>query len=577
MIHSYLPKRFLTRIFLALLLTGLIQVLLLGIVSVLFSNRMVEETYSQQSTERMERLVSRLNLSVQEYRELAARLAKEPIMADALFDPEYPERSELSRLYSTMYRELSAKIEKAAIHLVDLRGKRLFSTHMLPDIYNPNSFDPSLDTYRKLKKNRSSFPIVDSFINPKGERVALSLFTLLEGELSGPAYVIVDVNAGPLSELLGPINAGFFTDIYLMDNINYKFVSLYRSGEYGNFSKLGWRVPTEGSGIITHEETLVCYAQAYPEELMLVGTLKLNTAARNLMTLIRLILLISIIGLLISSFMAFLIARSISRPVTTLAGAMKRMESGDLMVRLDETNGDEFDILIHGFNDMAGRIRELLESRVQKEKALRTAERHALQSQINPHFLYNTLNTINSLSKIHGIEEITTIVTQLGKLLRNAMDQRDELSTIEENMRLVEGYLRIQKIRFGGSFNWEIRIEEAFRSFILPRLIIQPIVENAVIHGLEGLMGDRKITIIAEAAPPRILVCDNGDGIDAETWEQALEDSGSIGLNNVNKRLKLHFGEDAGLFYSRERDETVVEIRLGRLKEERNETESTDR
>jgi two-component system sensor histidine kinase YesM len=571
MMHSYLPKRFLTRIFLSLLLTGMIQVLLLGIVTVLFSNRMIEETYSQQSAERMERLVSRLNLTFQEYRELAARMAREPILKDALFDPEYPERSELSRLYSTMYRELSAKIEKAAIHLVELKGERLFSTHMLPDIYNPNSVDPSLETYRKLKKNRSSFPIVDSFINPRGERVALSLFTLLGEESSDPAYVIVDVNAGPLAEMLGPINADFFTDIYLMDNINYKFVSLYRSGEFGNFSKLDWRIPTEGSGILIHEDTLVCYAQSYPEELMLVGTLKLNTVTKNLMTLIRLILLISIVGLLISSVMAFLLAQTISRPVTSLVGAMKQMESGDLSVRLDEASGDEFNILFHGFNDMAGRIHELLDARVQKEKALRRAERHALQSQINPHFLYNTLNTINSLSKLHGIEEITTIVTQLGKLLRNAMDQRDELSSLEDNMKLVEGYLQIQKIRFGESFNWKIHIEESFKSFILPRLIIQPIVENAVIHGLEGLMGDRRISITAGAEPPRILVRDNGEGIDEKTWKRALEDSGGIGLHNVNKRLKLHFGEDAGLFYSRDRDETVVEIRLGRLKEDYNE------
>ncbi len=568
MMHSYLPKRFLTRIFLSLLLTGMIQVLLLGIVAVLFSNKMIEDTYSHQSSERMERLVSRLNLTIQEYRELAARLSREPILTDALFEPEYPERSDLSLLYSTLYKELNTKIEKASIHLVDMKGTRLFSTHMLPDIYNPNSFDPSLSTYRKLKKNRSDFPIVDSFINPKGERIALSLFKLLEQEKSDPAYIIVDLNAGPLSDMMDPINADFFTDIYLMDNINYKFVSLNRSGEFGNFSKLDWRVPTEGTGILTHEDTLICYAEAYPEELMLVGTLKLNTVTRNLMTLIRLILMISIVGLLISSFMAFLLARSISRPVTSLALAMKQMESGDLSVRLEEAGGDEFDILIHGFNDMAGRIHELLENRVQKEKALRRAERHALQSQINPHFLYNTLNTINSLSKLHGIDEITTIVTQLGKLLRNAMDQRDELSSIEENMQLVEGYLQIQKIRFGENFNWEIRIDDSFRSFILPRMIIQPIVENAVIHGLEGLMGDRRITIAARAEPPAILVCDNGEGIDKEIWNRALENSESIGLYNVNKRLKLHFGEKAGLYYSREDDRTTVEIRLDRLKED---------
>ena len=568
MISHYRPRRFLTRIFLSLLLTGLIQVLLLGMVSILFSNRMIQETYNNQSAGRMDLLVSRMNLTLQEYRELSKRLVKDESLGDVLFSSEYPEKEELSSLYQNLYKQMERNIEKASIHLVNQNGRRLFSTHVLPVLYNPNSSDQSLTTYVKLKKNRLEFPIIDSFINPRGERVALSLFNTIQGHDDQKGFLIIDLNVEPLAQSLEGINADFFTDIYLMDNINLKIVSLFREGESGNFSSQDWRVPAGESGVIIHNQTLVAYAPLYPEELMLVGTLKLNTVTGNLMRLIRILLIISIAGLFFSSLMAFSLARTISRPVTTLVDAMKKMEQGNLDVRLEETNGDEFDILIHGFNDMARQIQDLMESRLQREKALHAAERHALQSQINPHFLYNTLNTVKSLSKLHGIEDITVIITQLGKLLRNAMDSQRELTNIAESIKLVEGYLQIQKIRFGSDFNWEISVDESFNNFILPRLIIQPIVENAVIHGLEKLTGEKIVTIRGMAGSNCILVQDNGPGLDEKTWLEVMANPNGIGLSNVNKRLKLYYGEEAGLFYTRRDGQSIIRIQLGELKEE---------
>ncbi|MCG8451985.1 MAG: sensor histidine kinase [Spirochaetales bacterium] len=567
-----LPRRFLTKVFLSLLLTGMIQVLLLGIVAVLFSNRMIEETYSQHSHERMEMLLNRVNLTIQSYRESATQLAKKPILTKALNSSSPLNREELSTLYSTCYRELGSGIDEAAIHLINLQGEQLYSTHMLPSRYNPNGADPSLGTFLKLKPQRETFPMVDGFTNPKGNEVALSLFQFLESEGFNKSLIIYDLTCDLFTKLLKPINAGFFSNLYLFDTINYKFVRLDGSNEWGNFSEIDWRVPITGEGVIQHEETLVAYAQSYPDELMLVGTLKLDTVAGNVQALIRFIFVISLIGLILSSILAFLLARAISHPVTILSQGMKEMESGNLNVRMEETNGDEFDILIHGFNDMAHRIQELLDARVLREKALRKAERHALQSQINPHFLYNTLNTVNSLSKIHGIQDITTIITQLGKLLRNAMDQQSEVGTVENALALVEGYLEIQKIRFGENFQWSIHLDEAIKNFPLPRLIIQPIVENAVIHGLEPLVGKRQLEIEGLNDPPRLLVRDNGKGMDGDCWEKALNNTEGIGIHNVNKRLHLYYGEDAGLFFQHENEYTTIEIRLGwQLKEDVNE------
>ncbi|OQY34385.1 MAG: hypothetical protein B6241_05215 [Spirochaetaceae bacterium 4572_59] len=565
---SLVPQRFKTKIFLSLLLTGFIQVLLLGMVSILFSNRMIEETFSKQSSSRMEMLVSRMNLTLQEYRELSKQLSRDEQQTKVLFSPDSPGKEELSRLYQNLYKELAGNIEKASIHLINQNGSRLFSSHVLPTIYNPNSSDQSLSTYIKLKKNRTAFPMIDSFINPRGERVAISFFNKLKGKDGQSGFLIMDLNTGPIADSLEQINADFFTDIYLMDHISLKMVSLFREDESGNFSAQDWRVPPGESGILKYDKTLVAYAPLYSDELMLVGTLELDTVTDNLVLLIRIILIISIIGLVFSSMIALSLARTITQPLRTLVAAMKKMEKGNLDFRLKETNGDEFDILIHGFNDMAHQIQDLMESRLEREKALHTAERHALQSQINPHFLYNTLNTVKSLSKLHGIDDITIIITQLGKLLRNAMGRHKELSTIAESIELVEGYLQIQKIRFGNSFNWEIYVDESFKNFILPRLIIQPIVENAVIHGLEKLIGEKKIVITAEEASSSVLIKDNGTELNEKIWQDALANPNGIGLYNVNKRLKLYYGEDAGLFCTKQDGQSIIRIQLGELKEE---------
>ncbi len=546
--------------------------ILLGTFTILFSTRLIEDTYRDQSTGRMELLVNKVNTMVSAYREAALRLSRNTLILDALFSSEEPAKEELSLLYQNLYKELSGKIEDASVHLVTAKGDRIYSTHVVPAIYNPNSTEQFLSTYLKLKKDRNSFPMVESFVNPKGDRVALSLFHLLESDNGRKGYIITDLNTEPLGEALDITNAGFFTDIYLLDNINYKFVSLYREGVYGNFSDLGWQVPIGESGVFTTDGNLIAYNSLYPEELTLAGTLRYGTVATNLSFLTRMILIISVVGLILSSLVAFALAKRITNPVTLLVGAMKKMEKGNLSVQVEDFNEDEFEILFHGFNRMASRIQSLMDARVEREKALRTAERHALQSQINPHFLYNTLNTVKAISKLHGVDDITTIITQLGKLLRDSIDSKEEFTTVKESLTLVEGYLQIQGIRYGASFNWEIDVDSALNETVIPRLIIQPVVENSVIHGLEKLTGERMIRIKGQMTPPVLTVKDNGAGLTDDIWQNALNGRKGVGLRNVDRRLKLYYGENAGLSYSREEGISMVNIHLGRNKGGSNET-----
>lgn len=533
----------------------------------LFSNSLIKETYSFQSTGRMEILVNKVNMIVSSCREANLRLSKNGRILSALFAPEKPEEDEISLLYQDLYKSLSGHIDDVSVHLLNQNGKRIYSTHVLPAIYNPNSSEQSLSTFLKLKNGRETFPIVDSFVNPKGNRVALSLFHQLIREDGQRGFIITDLNIEPLIEEFEVINGGFFNNIYLLDNINYKYVSLYREGDFGNYSGLGWEIPQGESGVLITDNKLIAYGSLYPEELTLAASLTLGTVTANLSILTRMILIISIVGLILSSIMAFALAKKISHPVTALVDAMKKMEKGDFTVQIEESYKDEFEILFRGFNEMSSQIQSLMNARVAREKALRTAERKALQSQINPHFLYNTLNTVKAISKLEGVDQITTIVIKLGKLLRDSIDSEEEFTTVGQSAELVEAYLYIQKIRYGDRFNWKINIDESLKSLCIPRLIIQPIVENSVVHGLEHLTGEQLITIRGEADPPHISIIDNGGTMTSEIWKTSLEGNQGVGLKNVHNRLKLYYGDSAGLTMENRGGNSVVIIHLGSEKE----------
>lgn len=563
MFNSLFSRRFLFRIFIALLFTGLIQVALLSVFSMLFSTRMLDDSYRTQSEGRMSHLVNALNTTLSTYRETTARLAGNERILDALFEYERMTGDEVSLLYQDLYKNLSGKIDDVSIHFLTEDGRRTFSTHVLPAIYNPNSSEQSLTTYLKLKQDMDDFPIVDSFVNPKGDQVAISLFHILNTDDGQRGFIITDVNIEPIIELIDPLNAGFFSNIYLVDNTNYKFVSLYREGEAGNFSRLGWKIPAGVTGVLSDSNKIIVYADLYSDELSLAAVLPTRTSTQNLFQIIRMTLGISIVGLIISSLIAYALAKRISRPVTEMVGAMKKVENGDLSVRISEYRDDEFSILFHGFNKMSQEIQTLLDMRVAREKALRTAQRQALQSQINPHFLYNTLNTVKALSKLEGVDDITLIITQLGKLLRDAIDSDEEFTTIGESLHLVEAYLQIQRIRFGSNFCWNIDYPEEISEIQIPRLIIQPIVENSVVHGLQNLTGEKRIDITVKQDPLCVCVSDNGGSLVSDTWERALKGGCGVGLKNVNDRLRLYYGSEGRLSCDSGEVSTTINIFIG--------------
>ena len=249
---------------------------------------------------------------------------------------------------------------------------------------------------------------------------------------------------------------------------------------------------------------------------------------------------------------AWVLSRHLSQPVNDLSAAMGEVERGEFDVRLATKREDELGRLAGSFNHMVAEYKDYLDRSVQRQKELNDAQLRMMQAQLNPHFLYNTLDSVKWMAVTSGERQIADLATDLADLLRAAISA-DEFITLEKELELVERYVEIQLVRFGDRFTCEVDAPERYRSCLLPKLVLQPIVENAIIHGVaEREDGYIKLTATEQGGDLLIFVCDNGCGMPQALVEQLNAGDlhiagGHLGLNNVNSILRLHYGPQYGI------------------------------
>lgn len=268
-------------------------------------------------------------------------------------------------------------------------------------------------------------------------------------------------------------------------------------------------------------------------------------------------IILVIVALLFSRFMA----RSITLPIQKLRDSMKKVQEGDFSVSdvvVDSKN--EIGSLTKSFDVMTHRIHELMEQNVHEQEEKRKSELKALQSQINPHFLYNTLDSIIWMSEGKKNEEVVLMTASLARLLRQSISNEDEVVPIANEVEYARGYLTIQKMRYKDKLEFQIEVDSSILYIPLIKLVLQPIIENAIYHGLKykeskGLLIVKGFMKDGNAV---LQVIDDGVGMDEETLAHIYDKhkvnyhSNGVGVYNVQKRLKLYYGEDYGITYTSE-------------------------
>ena len=255
---------------------------------------------------------------------------------------------------------------------------------------------------------------------------------------------------------------------------------------------------------------------------------------------------------LLSLLCTWLLSRYLSQPVHQLDQAMGEVERGRLDVRLETGREDELGRLAGSFNRMTEEYRANLERNLRRQRELNETKLRMMQAQLNPHFLYNTLDTVKWLGVAHHVPQVADLATNLAAILRAAISG-NEIVTLDRELDLVERYLSIQSIRFGDRFTCEIDVQERYRSCLVPKLALQPLVENAILHGVADLE-EGYIKLWAEEADGDLIltVSDNGPGIpreilDAVNCPDKQAPGGHLGLFNVDSIIRLHYGPGYGL------------------------------
>lgn len=253
----------------------------------------------------------------------------------------------------------------------------------------------------------------------------------------------------------------------------------------------------------------------------------------------------------------------ISRSIVETVRVMREVERGNLGVRVRVRGNDETGLLTRGFNRLLHRLDELIEEVKEQHERKRIAEMAALQAQIKPHFLFNALESINILAIQNQGKKVSQMVTKLGNILRISIQQQEEI-TIEQELEHVRSYLDIQKYRFEDLFEYEIIADEAIRSHMMLKLSLQPLIENCIQHGFEGIeyMGFIRIEITEDDEQLYFKIEDNGHGIHADQMAKfrymsndvhsfvntpELGERRGIGVSNVADRVRMRFGEPFGL------------------------------
>lgn len=295
----------------------------------------------------------------------------------------------------------------------------------------------------------------------------------------------------------------------------------------------------------------------------------------------NLLLVINAIFSLVFISISYLIANSISKPIHFISMMSKEIAMGNFGARVDVRGNIELKQLAGNFNSMAEEMQDLLKKVKEIERMKREYELQALYAQINPHFLFNTLNSLKVIADASRIYNVSKFIAALGNLLQSSIINKNEFITVVEEVENTKNYILIQKLRFINSFEDEYDIADDIINCMTLKLILQPVIENSILHGFEGITyrGKIKLRGFLEGGFIVFEIEDNGIGLDAEVKDNLMlklnkkpEKFNGIGMPNVYQRLKLHYGEEATMTIQNSPDKgTKIRIKFPKEGTEPNE------
>lgn len=407
----------------------------------------------------------------------------------------------------------------------------------------------------------------------------------LDGQILG--VMLIDIKLDSLSKLIKKSISNYNSEFLIVDNNEnlVYYYDKYNITDKANGNTINDLVRSNKSTLIDKingKDTFLTYLSSSFSGWKIISITPEESINRNSSKLLKLNAIIAVISSAVFSLLVILLYLTICKPVYRLSLSMKKVEAGDFSVQVAEQSKDEIGQLCINFNNMIHKINLLIESEYKATILRKDAEFKALQSQINPHFLYNTLQLISSISVVKKVPEINEASKSLGYMLRYSIKTNKDFVPFRDELEHVLSYIAIQKIRMEDKVTVSVDINQSVFNFGIMKLVLQPFVENAFNHGIDRKrdMGIVELSAQLEEQIIVIKVKDNGIGMSPEKLEhlrksldgqEKTNTSGeiSIGIHNVNSRLKLFYGSEYTLkIESSLASGTAITLKVPAIKQE---------
>lgn len=564
--RDWIRRSFKNRIFITVLLVTLVPMLLCDVFIMQISMRRSGDMLYAQAQSELDTAAGIIDSALDTVDGVTAKLAGSSVIRSALHRGR-----ESDLLYQLMYRETENLNGFASIDVYDSDGARIYAGSLDSEAGSLPVYWGVLRAARECEGQTMQANGADGLV------IARAVYGS-DGEVSG--YVLVRIPQGGFGALLGG-SFGEQNDVFLLDGT---WRQIYCSDSIRADETISSLRAQLLSGAALGGGDYNVYLRQSPDTGFTLALRQPKVYTREVMaTVYSTCAAMGILCLLLGLLCAWLLSRYLSKPVNELDEAMKRVEKGDYAAELSSDREDEMGRLTASFNRMTREYRQNLERSVQRERELNETELSMMQAQLNPHFLYNTLDSIKWLGVTNGVPQVAAVASGLAVLLRAGISG-DRLITLERELELLEKYLDIQSLRFEDRFAWEIDVDERFQHCIVPKLILQPLIENSIIHGVAN-MDDGYIKLSAREKSGTLIlsVQDNGVGIPQDVLDWLNDPGrdvpgGHLGLKNVDRIVRLYYGGDYGISaYSATGEGSRVELRLPMNKEVNGNAEGSGR
>lgn len=543
------------RLFRSYFATSLIPVLCLALLTVLFTRQFSMGNVKTKLTPEIQGAAGVIQHELLGYEE-SLRLFASYQGVGEYFSYEMPDEDEMIQINQKMYLITAGKMDSVYLHLVAPDGHIVHST-----TGKTGTPDHEYSYWGILRALQEADDLVLYSGVYGSTEYGLTMAIPVSYHEKVVGYAMLCMTEQAFEEILSTYVTEYPLDYLIADSNHYLVMDDITNAE-DMFIPLSFRSLVEAGACVEYEsggdQKLLITEPVGNTDLLVSASLSVGLVVSNSHSLTVFVIVVCLAALMVTLLTSKQLARSVVQPIHVMCDTMQEIEAGNMDARVPDLGDDELGTMARTFNLMVTQLQEQFHINLERQDRLRIAEFKNLQAQISPHFLYNTLESIKYLARLGMNEEIDIVVSKLGILLRSGMNFKQDMIPLRDELKVVESYIAIQQVRYDGKFTYTADISADLLDSMVPNLVIQPLVENAVVHGIEAKVGtgELKLTGWQQDQDIYIEIYDNGGGIDEEKLstifnekkpENTTLERESIGIVNVHRRLKLYFGEPYGL------------------------------